>query len=214
MQAEHFYGTYARFETKSKKDAGTLLGADNLVGDTYKIVFEIEDGTHRAWIKNRFDHMIGFLNPSESYQLSVLQAKGWTLRALLSFVAFTDAPEPGHYWGEVGILCFDPQYTSEFDTFTQGLSIRLMEGTRPELAFSDQAVLKIIESSGSWQPNKTVPLPEKTAGTAIVKSRRKISEKLIEEGRKGNKGCLVANWIFLLLLVTFVVYAIHSCTAG
>ena len=34
-----------------------------------------------------------------------------------------------------------------------------------------------------------------------MKSRRKMSEKLIEQGRKGNKGCYAVSWLFLLALV-------------
>ena len=38
MQAERYFGSYARFDTKSKKDAAPLLGADNAVGDAFDIV--------------------------------------------------------------------------------------------------------------------------------------------------------------------------------
>ena len=63
MQAERYFGTYARFETASKREAAALLGADNLVGDMFEIVFETEAGTSVAWLRNRFGGMIGYCDP-------------------------------------------------------------------------------------------------------------------------------------------------------
>ena len=58
-----YFGTYARFDTASKKDAAVLLGADNLVGDVFDIEFVTEDGVRTAWMKNRFGAMVGFFEP-------------------------------------------------------------------------------------------------------------------------------------------------------
>ena len=44
-----------------------------------------------------------------------------------------------------------------------------------------------------------------------MKSRRKMSEKLIEQGRKGNKGCYVVSWLFLLLVVAGLLFGLKSC---
>ena len=62
MLTERYFGTYARFETISKREAAPLLGADNLVGDEFSIDFQIEDGTSIAWLKNRFGAVIGRLD--------------------------------------------------------------------------------------------------------------------------------------------------------
>ncbi len=93
MQAERYFGTYARFNTHSKKDAAILLGADNLIGDVFEVVFHRSDNrVSTAWMKNRFGALIGFLDAELSRQLSILAAREWKLQALLSFVAFTDIP--------------------------------------------------------------------------------------------------------------------------
>ena len=42
-----YFGTYHRFETASKKEAGRLLGADNLVGDLYHIDCTMEGTAHK-----------------------------------------------------------------------------------------------------------------------------------------------------------------------
>lgn len=211
MQAERYFGTYARFDTLSKKDAAALLGADNLVGDVFEIVFQTEDGVSTAWMKNRFGGLVGFFDAAFSRELSVFAARGWTLRALLSFVAFTDHPEPGHYWGQAAVICFDPTLGQAFDPFIASTARRLSDGVRPEVDLGEQGVEQVVSSNGAWAPKKTVPFPAEEAGTVIVKNRRKMSEKLIEQGRKGNKGCYAASWLFLLLLVALVLFGLKSC---
>ena len=118
---DQYFGTYHRFETPSKKDAALLLGADNLVGDKYDIEFVTESGQRAAWLRNRFGAKIGFFDADFSRQLSVIVARGWTVQAVLSFVAYTDRPAPGRYWGEVAVICFDPALEDAFGPFVDNL---------------------------------------------------------------------------------------------
>lgn len=211
MQAERYFGTYARFDTLSKKDAAALLGADNLIGDVFEIVFQTENGVSTAWMKNRFGGLIGFFDAAFSRKLNVLAARGWKLQAVLSFVAFTDRPEPGHYWGQAAVICFDPTLEQAFGPFIASTAQRLSDGVRPEVDLGEQGVEQVVSSNGTWTPKKTVAFPAKETGTVIMKSRRKMSEKLIEQGRKGNKGCYAVSWLFLLLLVALALFGLKSC---
>lgn len=211
MQAERFFGTYAHFETASKREAAALLGADNLVGDAFEIVFETENGTTVAWLRNRFGGMIGYLDADTSRTLQVLSARGWSLHAVLSFVAFSDTPKPGHYWGQVALLCYDTKYEHAFDSFLEHISKRLAAGVRPDISLGEQGIGKVIDSDGAWMPKDTVKLPPKEEGTAIVKDSRKLSEKLIEQSRQGNKGCYAASWAVLLVIVALILFALKSC---
>lgn len=211
MQAERYFGTYARFDTLSKKDAASLLGADNLIGDVFEIVFQTEDGVSTAWMENRFGGLVGFFDAAFSRELNVLAARGWKLQAVLSFVAFTDHPEPGHYWGQAAVICFDPTLEQAFDPFIASTAQRLSDGVRPEVDLGEQGVEQVVSSNGTWTPKKTVAFPAKESGTVIMKSRRKMSEKLIEQGRKGNKGCYAVSWLFLLLLVALALFGLKSC---
>ena len=112
---DQYSGTYESFDTPSKKDAAVLLGADNLVGDKYRVDIELENGEHRAWLVNRFDKRIGFFDASFSRKLSILQARGFEIIALLSFVAYTDHPDPGYYWGEMAVIGYDKRNKEAFD---------------------------------------------------------------------------------------------------
>lgn len=206
-----YFGTYARFDTVSKKDAAALLGADNLVGDVFSIECETQDGETRAWMVNRFGAKIGFFDAATSRKLSICAARGWAVHALLAFVAFTDAPDPGHYWGEAALVCYDTAHAEAFEAFMTGVGQRLGDGIRPDVDLGEQGVSQVIGSAGSWTPSKTIPMPEKERGTVIMKSRRKLSEKMIEQGRKGNKGCYAVSWIFLLAVVAGILFGLKSC---
>lgn len=206
-----YFGEYATFEVASKKESGILLGADNMVGDIYDISIELQNGIYKAWIDNRFGQRIGYFDPDESRNLSLAAADGLVLKAILSFVAFTNHPGEGHYWGGMAIIGYNPVYKEEFSVFINGVSKKISDDIRPKLDFGKEGIEKIIESNGEWIPTQTIPLPEVNKGMAILKRKRKMMDKLIEQGRSKNKGCYVASWIFLLCLVALIVFIAKSC---
>lgn len=206
-----YFGTYHRFETASKKDAGKLLGADNLVGDLYRIECTMEGTSHKAWLVSRFDQRIGYFDAEFSRDLSILAARELTLTAILSFIAFTESPDPGHYWGEVAVIAYDPVKAEDFEPFVQNVAQRMQDGVRTRVSFDSDGIQRIIESHGTWIPDQTIPFPEQEKGTVIMKKRRSLSEKAIEQGRKGNKGCYLVSWAFLLVLVAALIFALKSC---
>lgn len=208
---ENYFGEYERFEVPVKKDAGLLLGADNMVGDIYDIECELADGVHTAYMVNRFGQKPGCFNPETSRELSIMQAKGLVCKAVLSFVAFTDHPDEGHYWGEVALICYNPAYEAAFLKFITSVANRMADGVRTKVDLGEDGVEKIIASDGEWIPKQTVPMPDKSKGMAIMKSHRKLSDKLIEQGRRGNKGCYVVSWVFLLIIVALLVFALKTC---
>ena len=54
-------------------------------------------------------------------------------------------------------------------------------------------------------------IKKKEKGTAWVKTERSGTEALVEQARKGNIGCTIASWIFLLALVALLIFGLHSC---
>lgn len=208
---ERYIGTYQTFQTVSRKEAASLIGADNLIGDRYTIECTIEDGIQKAWLVNRFDQRVGYFEPAYSRQLSILKAQGMTLTAMLSFVAFTDHPEPGYYWGDVAVIAFDPAYEAAMNAFIAGIAKEMGKGRRPRVQLESRGVDRVIESQGTWLPTETVPYPTKEKGTALVKTRRSVTDRLVEESRKGNKGCYLLSWAFLLAVVALAIFALKSC---
>lgn len=208
---DQYFGTYQTFETVSKKDAAVLLGADNLVGDRYTIEIELDGDAHKAWLISRFDQRIGFFDGNFSRRLSILKANGLELTAILSFVAYTDMPEPGHYWGEMAVIAYNLAHKEAFERFITTVCTRMFDNVRTRVNFDAEGVERIISSGGSWVPEQTVPMPSKKKGTVIMKSKRSVSEKLIEQGRKGNKGCYVVSWAFIIALVAALLFGLKAC---
>ena len=208
---ERYFGTYQTFRTVSKKDAAVLMGSNTLVGDRYRINLTMDEGVHRAWLINKFNETIGYFDDSFSRELSLFAAEGLELVGILSFVAFTETPEPGEYWGQAAVIGYSPHHSEEFNQFIDGICGLIGKGIRPQLALKGSAVDEIIDSNGTWLPSEREPLPEKQRGMALLKTRRGFIDGLVEAGRTGNKGCYILSWAFLLALVAAIIIGLKSC---
>ena len=120
-------------------------------------------------------------------------------------------PEPGHYWGEMAVIAYNPAHKEAFERFITTVCTRMFDNVRTRVNFDAEGVERIISSGGSWVPEQTVPMPSKKKGTVIMKSKRSVSEKLIEQGRKGNKGCYVVSWAFIIALVVALLFGLKAC---
>lgn len=210
---QEYFGTYQRFETTSKKDAGALLGADNIIGDRYQIQLELDNGIHRGWLVNRFNARIGYFDEDFSRKLSLFKAKGMDLVAILSFVAFTESPEPGHYWGDMAVIAFPSSEKDSFSLFVDGVAQKIASGVRPDLDIPSSAIEEIVSSHGNWLPSKNLPFPTLDKGSVFLKKHKSLMDGVVEQGRKGNIGCYIVSWTILLAIVALVVFAIGSCSA-
>lgn len=202
-----YFGSYFRYRTLSKKDASPLIGADNLVGDRYSIEFDTMDGSTVAWMVNRFGARAGYFEPDDSRRLQVCMARGWKITALLSFVAYTNNPKPGKYWGEAAVICYDPHRGGQaFENFITSIGKMMADSLRPDVSLSSDGVRRVLESDGKWVPSSRVPMPESDSSTLILKNDEKLSEKIIEMGRSKNKGCYVISWLFIAAIVAALVF--------
>lgn len=206
-----YFATYARFETPDKETAAAFFGANNIIGDAFSIEREYVDGEARAWIVNPFGQRMGILEEKAAEKVDLCNARGWTTVALLALVAFTEKPAPGFYWGEVVIISYDPAYEAAFSTFANGVGTMLGKGIRPDVNLGRGSLQKVVESGGEWMPSDRVAMPNKEKGTAWVKTERSGTEMLVGQARKGNIGCTIASWIFLLALVALILFGLHSC---
>lgn len=206
-----YYGTYARFDTLEKKDGAVLMNADSIVGDRYEVEIVHEDGVRRAWLKNRFGARIGYFDEGVTHELSLCTAKGWRLVGMLSFAAFSEMPEPGVYWGEAAVVAYDPLQADVVEPFIERAGKLLAQSVRPQVSLGPGALEQLQAAPDSWMPTDRVELPPREKGTVILKSREKFSEKLIEQGRRKNVGCYIVSWVFLLAVVTLLVFGLKSC---
>lgn len=211
MAAIGYHGSYVRFKTQEQEKAVAFLGLDNAVGDHYQIRTKYENGERSDWIVNAFDVEMGQLDPKFADTLDLIRAKGMDVEAILSFVAFTEAKgdKPGYYWGEVAVVAHDPKYDEAFTTFVQKLEKSLGEGIRPDLNLGNKGLDSLVEAKGDYLPTGRVPLPKKEKGMAFVKTERSTNEKLVAQARKGNKGCLIASWAIVILIIAAIAHVIY-----
>lgn len=117
----------------------------------------------------------------------------------------------GYYWGEAAIICYDASSLSAeeclaFENFIAGVSNKIAEGVRPKLELDENGITKILDTKGSWLPSQTMPSPEKIKGSAILKQRAGMLDKVVEQGRSRNIGCYILSWLFLLAIVALIVW--------
>ena len=200
-------GFYASFDTPTKKMGSLLMGADNIVGNDYTVDFRVEDGRVVAWLLNKFGAEVGYLDVEGSRKLQLAQARDLKIRVLLSYVAYSDEPDPGHYWGEMAVFCYNPMSSGVIDPFIDRVAASLGEGVRPAIDLGSSSVQKLFEDP-NWFPSETVPYPKKEKGMAVLKDHQSVSEKMIEQGRANNKGCLAVSWVFIIIVVILIAYGI------
>lgn len=210
MQAD-FEGFYTRFETYTKKDAGILMGADVLVGDEFTFKFEQTEKGTKAAIYDKFDKKVGYFEEATTRQLRLYEARGWVARVVLAFLAYSDHPEPGCYWGQMAVLAYPKECGDLFEKFIEKVKAKLADGKRVDVNIGTQGIKSLVESNGEWFTNATLPKVKFDAGTVVMKSSRSLSEKLVEQGRAKNPGCYAVSWAFLIALVALVVFSLKSC---
>ena len=212
MAVSPYYAEYCRFDTSDKTSGAYLIGADSLVGDEFKIVFETNSaGDTIAKLHNKFNREVGTFDKKTSYRLQVCKADDWELHAVLSAVFLsTDDTGAAHYSGEVAVMCFSRRYSTEFNTFLEGVSSKIAQGTRPVINLKSAALKTVIDSHGEWVPRDHEPKRKLPAGTVVVKDHLKQDEKMVELARKGNPGCMAAGWAFIALLVVGGIWLLNG----
>ena len=204
-----YQGFYARFDTPDKAVGSMLMGPDHLVGDDYEVFFKTDEGHVVAWVRNKFGKETGFFDVDTSRKLQLANAREQKIRAVLSYVAYTDEPEPGLYWGQMAVFCFSPRYADEMNAFVDRVAAKIAEGIRPNIDLGSQTVSQILEEK-DWLPTGTMPLPQKEVGMAVLKDHRTMSEKMIEQGRARNKGCYFVSYLFIALVVLAIAFGLYT----
>ena len=209
-----YFGAYETFETPSSKEGGALMGSDNLVGDRYSLDFEMEGGAHRAWVVNRFGRRIGFFDAQASRRLQLQRARGLKLVALLSYVGFRREGKAGSYFGECAVMGYHPAYEEPFSRFLDGVGSRLGDGVRPQVDLGEEGAARIIETEGEWQPKQVLGAPQLPEGSVVMKQRRSLADKAVEQGRAGNKGCYAVSILFIVAALGAVALGVAACAGA
>ena len=210
--ADLYFGCYARFNTPDKSAGAVLAGPDNAVGDIGDIVWETdEEKKQRAWLKNPYGAKIGFLDSHASYKLALCHAKGWTIKYVLSFTAYSETPDPGVYWGQVAIIAYPPRYAEQFEPFLKVFAKAAADGLRPDPDLRASSIQQVLDDPQSWTPTNKVKIPSSgDKGTVILKDHRTAHDKILDKGRSKNIGCYIISWVFILAVVAGIVWLLHT----
>lgn len=207
---DNYFGTYAIGKATSKEEAGKLLGADNIIGDVYKVGTKLSDGKHVARVINRFGNSPVDFCEDISREIALCEAKGFITYAILTCVGFTQIKNDGEYWSEFIIISFPEKDLDIFSVYVENLSNEVKNYKRPEVDLKAEEVEEIIKNKGNYVSLTQQPKLDKIKGQVILKSRVKLSEKLIEQGRKKNPGCYIFGWLFLLAAVALIILIIKA----
>ena len=207
-----YFGEYATFRPANRDDGFALMGADNIIGDVYTIEFVSDGEDMLAWMVSRFDKRVGHFNANVSRRLNILRARGWTIRAVLSYVAFTTDEDEGYYWGEAGIIANDPRYDEAVGNFIAKIGDKLTRSQRLDIDLGTSGVDQMIAANGDWLPSKVLGSPKLEKGSAVVKDSRSLNDAVVEEARKSNPGCYVASAVLVVVLIVVIVLIIKACS--
>lgn len=206
-----YFGSYIRFQTPDKQTGAVIAGSDYAVGDCGEVVWQLDENKHQqAWLKNPYGQTFAYLSPSDSYKLAIYHAKGWVIRYVLSFTAYSEEPDPGVYWGQVAIFAYAPRYADEFERFVKTFALAAADGSRPDPSLSPSGVATVLADPESWTPSNKVKIPKGNGRTAILKDHRSIHDKMLDKGRSGNVGCYIISWAFIFAVIALVVWILHS----
>ena len=205
---DNYYGKYAISKPTSKEEAGRLLGADNIIGDVYKVVCSINNGNHEAKVVNRFGNIPAVFDEGVSRELALNDAKGFRTYAVLTCVGFTQTKGDGDYWAEFAVVSFPKSDIKTFSVYVEEVSQAVKNHRRPEVDLGIDEVQQIIVNDGHFVSNTTHPKLEKKKGQVILKSQVKLSDKLVEQGRKKNPGCYIFGWLFLLVFIALIMLVV------
>ncbi len=207
---ENYYATYTIATPTSKEEAGKLLSADNIIGDVYKVVTEISGTKHEAKAVNRFGDSPVQFNQEVSKELSLNEIKGMMTYAILTCVGFIQEEKDGNYWAEFIVISFPKNQLNIFVNYVDEISKAIKKNRRPNVNLSQSEITEVINNNGKYISSSKQPQIKKAKGQVILKSRVRLTDSLVEQGRKKNPGCYIFGWLFLLGFIALLIFIVKS----
>ena len=174
---QRLFCKYAIATPKTQEDVGSLLNADNIIGDISNVSISLVDEDYIAGVVNRFDKSPACFDKKTSKELAICEAESKKIRAILTRVGFTEGREDSNYWAEYALFCYNPSDEKFFKPFIDFYCVQASKGTRLDLNISSQDIEKIISSNGNIYPKNTLSSKKKTKGTVVLKSKKNLHLK-------------------------------------
>jgi hypothetical protein len=199
-QVEEVYQAfYLRFDAYGKRGQSYLGGAEGIVGTK----LFVKNGDEGLGLAARDEQYIALFDGEAAEQIHPLLELGWTLHFTLAFSLYSS--EGKTFTGEVACMCYSPELDgaaqSALEAFVDGITNRIGAGTHPELELTQEQFVKVVESDGAWFLTKELPYPQLPKGTVYYRRRKSVNDRLVAQALDGNKGCVVASWVGLGVVI-------------
>jgi hypothetical protein len=203
--ADAYQGFYARLKPQGARGMSYLSGAEGIIGTTLRLrLFEggpgfvASDGGQVAAVEGR-----------EAEKLTVLSEQGWIMRCVLANTTYS--AQEKSFGGEFACIAYSPQLDEgaqkALEVFAGNITDRIAHASRPGLALTQEQFVRVIESGGAWFLTKDEPWPQLPQGTVFYRRRRTLNDRLVGAAIEGNRGCLIASWVGLVLVVAAILWA-------
>ncbi len=139
----------------------------------------------------------------EDEELERALQKGWGVHCYLAYSTYS--AQEKSIKGTAVCFCYDSELgeeiTSALTAFIKNTVDRIAHRSYLKLELDQEQFTKIIESKGQWYLIKEEPWPKLDKGEVFYRRRRTTTDRLIDAANRGNKGCLVASWIGLFVII-------------
>ncbi|MDR1183790.1 MAG: NAD(P)-dependent oxidoreductase [Coriobacteriales bacterium] len=201
-----YRGFYAHFTPQDADGMRYLGGAWGVVGAELELAvfagglgFVAPDGKQ-----------VALLDEPLVARLEELRKQDWVIHCILAFTVYR--AEDQSLTGEFACMCYHSQLAEKqkkaLETFINNITKRIDSAFRPGLELTQEQFVKVIESEGTWFLTKEVPWPSLPKGSVFYRRRRTLNDRLIAAAVKGNKGCIIASWVGIVVIVLALLWAI------
>lgn len=194
------YGAhYLTFYPHGKEGENFLGSSDGVIG-TALTLKEANDGLGFYSYDGRR------IAEFEDESLSQALQKGWTIRCLLAYSVYK--AEDKTIYGAAACFYYDPsdpEITKALEAFIARTVERINHRAHFNLKLSQEHFTRIIESQGRWFLIKEEPWPKLPKGSVYYRRRRTFSDRMIDAANRGNKGCLVASWLSMFVIIAGII---------
>jgi hypothetical protein len=203
--ADVYQAFYARFQPWGKDGMSYLGGAEGIIGSELKLE-AFEEG---LGFVARDGRRLATLDAEPAIRLTAVLDRGWVAHCILSSIVY--CVEEKAFTGEFACICYSPQLDDDakkaLEAFTGSIVERIASATRPGLALTQEQFVRVVESRGAWFLTREEPWPELTRGSVFYRRRRTFADHLVSVALQGNKGCLVALWASMAVIVAGILWA-------
>jgi len=199
---ESYKGFYAGFEPLGKEGTVFLSSSEGIVGT--ELVLRQTAGSLGFFARE--NRCIATLEKELSRELNSLLSEGWTIHCILAYIMFV--ADEKTFSAQFACFCYSPGLTDEhkktLENFIHNMVDRIASASHPSLKLTQEQFARVLQSKGEWFFAKDEPWPELPRGSIYYRRRRTFNDRLIGAALKGNRGCIIATWIAMIMIVAAI----------